>query len=83
MLTIFLSYRASKVRATTFQFFSLSTLLATACGVGNELAEYPAQQYLHLLFSSNIYDTWLDLYANTFGIFLASIFLFPWTSNKT
>lgn len=72
MLIIFFSYRASAVKSTVYQFFFLSILLATACGVGNEILEFLGQYFFRIPFAINIYDTWLDLCANTVGILLAS-----------
>lgn len=83
MIVIFCSYRASGVNITKFQFFAMSVLLATACGVANEMAEYIAQYYLNLMFAPDIYDTWLDFYANTFGILLASAILTPFVKKRS
>ena len=82
MIVIFCSYLASGVNISRFQFFAISVLLATACGVGNEMAEYIAQVHLNLMFAPDAYDTWLDLYANTFGILLASAILTPFVKKK-
>lgn len=77
MLVIFFSYRASLVNITKFQFFAISCLLATAAGVGVEMAEYVAQNYLDLMLAPDANDIWLDLYANTFGILLGAMIFTP------
>lgn len=73
MIVIFCSYLASGVKTTRFQFFIFSFLLASFCGIANELVEYIAQNYMNLMFAPDPNDTWLDLYANTFGILIGNI----------
>lgn len=58
-----------------FAFFS--ALIATAMGVGNEILEYVLQAHFHLLFSSVLADTWLDLISNTAGLLLGVIVFTP------
>lgn len=77
VIIIFCSYLASATKITKFQFFTLTFLLATAAGVGVEMAEYVAQNYLHLMLAPDANDIWLDLYANTFGILLGSMIFTP------
>ncbi len=79
MIVIFCAYIASGVKIGRFQFFVFSFLLASFCGIANELAECIAQNYMNLIFAPHPNDTWLDLYANTFGILVGNIIfgLFP------
>lgn len=72
-LLLYYAYKASGIHITRCQFFVISLLIATFCGVGNEMLEFLGQKYLGIMFASNVEDTWLDLYANTFGIIVGTI----------
>lgn len=79
-LVCFFAARDSNVAITKFQFFILSTLIVTAMGVGNEIAEFFVQVYfpfIHFVFSAGPLDTWLDLVSNTIGIGVAAACFVP------
>lgn len=75
VLIFYLSTKNSGVILTKFQFLSLWMLLATMFWVVNEIIEYFMQAHLNMVFSTQLYDTWLDLIANTiWASFGVSIF---------
>ncbi len=77
IVLFYVSYLASKITISKFQFFCLSILVATAFWVANELAESILQINFWLPFAPYLEDTWHDLWANTFGSLLgAGIFTF-------
>ena len=69
--------RDSRLLISKFQFFVFSVLVVTAMGVGNEIVEFVLQNYMPLVFSVDINDTWLDLISNGLGMLLgAALFTF-------
>lgn len=80
-LVCYLVVRDLHIPLNQFQFVVFSTLIVTALGVGNELAEFVFQEYIPIFpfqFSETPIDTWLDLVSNTIGIVLGAICFVPW-----
>ncbi len=77
VVIFFFSTFASKIKLTKIQFFVLAMLITTAFWVVNELAESIFQIGKVMLFSTNIADTWLDLWSNSIWALIWSlIFVF-------
>ena len=77
MLVCFLASRDSRVSISKFQLISISFLVTTFLGVGNELAEFALQSITGFPFTDSLTDTWLDLTSNTVGALIASVSLLP------
>lgn len=70
-LVVFICARAARdmhLHIRPLQFVIFATLVATALGVGNELAEFALQYSGLRVFARSVDDTWLDLASNTVGI---------------
>lgn len=72
----------STLSISRFQFLTLSMLLVTAMGVGNEILEFFLQNYFYLISSQNPFDTWLDLISNTLGIITGALVFTPFLNLK-
>lgn len=72
----------STLSISRFQFLTLSMLLVTAMGVGNEILEFFLQNYFYLISSQNPLDTWLDLISNTLGIITGALIFTPFLNLK-
>jgi hypothetical protein len=82
-LVCFLAMKDSNISINKFQFFVMSSLIVTALGVGNEIAEFCAQSLgIGFIFSATPFDTWLDLVSNTVGLLIAAVCFVPFVSRK-
>lgn len=77
MLICFLAARDSRASMSQFQRISISLLISTFLGVGNEIAEFLLQSITGFPFTDSLTDTWLDLISNTVGAALAALCLTP------
>jgi uncharacterized membrane protein YhaH (DUF805 family) len=77
MLVCFLASRDSSIKISKFQLISISFLVTTFLGVGNELAEFALQSITGFPFTDSLTDTWLDLTSNTVGALLCALCLVP------
>lgn len=82
LFVCFLAARDSSVHVKRFQFVLFSLLVVTALGVANEILEFILQNYIRMVFSISINDTWLDLISNTVGMLIAVIGLTPFINKK-
>ncbi len=82
LFVCFLAARDSGVHVKRFQFVLFSLLVVTALGVANEILEFILQNYIRMVFSISINDTWLDLISNTVGMLIAVVGLAPFINNK-
>jgi uncharacterized membrane protein YhaH (DUF805 family) len=82
MLVCFLSSRDSNIKISKFQLISISFLVTTFLGVGNELAEFALQSITGFPFTDSLIDTWLDLTSNTVGAALGVLCLAPLIKNR-
>lgn len=82
MLICFLAAWDSRVSLSRFQLISISFLISTFLGVGNEIAEFALQSITGFPFTDSLTDTWLDLLSNTVGALLASVSLLPLIKNR-
>jgi uncharacterized membrane protein YjdF len=67
----------SRLQLATFAFLMVGML-----GIINEIAEYILHAYGHLVFVEDIFDTSLDLIANTVGSIVALVLLTPLHNRK-
>ena len=77
MVTCFLAWRNSGVKAGTFQFYVLASFIVIALGVASEIAEFILQQLTGVVLARSVTDTWLDLVSNVVGIIVAGVCLVP------
>ncbi len=68
---VYLVIRDTHTTLTRLQFFVFGFLIVTALGVANEILEFFLQQTTGLIFTDDIFDTWLDLFSNTNGAIIA------------
>ena len=77
VIVCFLSIKDSGVTINMFQFFVIGILIATMCGVINEIAEFILQSQFGFIAAHSVIDTWLDLTSNTIGAVVASACIAP------
>lgn len=71
-LVSYLALRDAKIKLNTLQMILLIGLIVNTLGIFNEIAEFFFQANTGFIFNDNLYDTWLDLTSNLFGIILGS-----------
>ncbi len=84
-LVCYLAVRDLNISINKFQFFVFSSLIVTALGVGNELAEFIFQEYIPIFpfqFAETPIDTWLDLVSNSVGVIVGALCFTPFINRK-